>query len=332
MLAPRHLAHVDETFDARCYFDECAVVGHHHYLALHVVAHLQVLVECIPRMRRKLLQTECDTLALVVEVQNHYVKFLIEFHNLVRVAHASPREVGDMNQTIYAAQVDEHTVAGDVLHGALEHLALLEAADDFLLLLLQFGFDECLVTHHHVLVFLIDLDNLELHGLAYKDVIVADGLHVNLAAGQECLDAEYVHDHATLCAALHVALHDFLVLHGLVHAVPRAACACLLVREDQLAFLVLLVLNVHFHRVAHLEVGVVAEFTCGNDSIALEADVHYHFALVHCDNRTIDHVVVVDFVQGAGVGFLLSLTAHLSVAVTLGIAFPIEVFNGCNVL
>ena len=39
-------------------FDERAVVGHHDNLALHVVAHLQVGIQRLPRVRSELLQTQ----------------------------------------------------------------------------------------------------------------------------------------------------------------------------------------------------------------------------------------------------------------------------------
>ena len=85
-----------------------------------------------------------------------------------------------MNQTVNTAKVNKHAVRSDVLHHSLQHLALLELADDLLLLLFQLGLNECLVADNNVLVLLIDLDDLELHGLAHEDIVVTDGLHVNL--------------------------------------------------------------------------------------------------------------------------------------------------------
>ena len=80
-------------------------------------------------------------------------------------------------------------------------------------------------------------------------------------------------------------------------------------REDELALLVLLVLNVHLNGVTYLQVGVVAEFAGRYDTIALEADVHHYLALVHCDYGAINHVVVTYLVQRASVGLFLCLAA-----------------------
>ena len=180
VLAPRHLAHVDETFYTRSNLDECTIVGHHYHLTLNVVAHLQVGIQSIPWVRSELLEAQGNTLLLVVEVEDNNVDLLVELNHFLRIAYAAPAQVGDVNQTVYATQVNKHAVRSDVLHHALEYLTLFELADDFLLLLLQLGLDECLVAYNNVLVLLVDLDNLELHGLAHEDVVVADGLHIYL--------------------------------------------------------------------------------------------------------------------------------------------------------
>ena len=180
MLAPRHLAYVNQTLYTRSNLDECAVVGHHNHLTLHVVTHLQVGIQSVPGMRSELLQTQSDALLLVVEVQYNHVDLLVELHNLLGIAYAAPAQVGDVNQTVNTAEVNKHAVRSDVLHHSLQHLALLELADDLLLLLFQLGLNECLVADNNVLVLLIDLDDLELHGLAHEDIVVTDGLHVNL--------------------------------------------------------------------------------------------------------------------------------------------------------
>ncbi len=125
-----------------------------------------------------------------------------------------------MDKTIHAAQVDEHTVAGDVLDGSFEHLAFFELGDDFAFLLLELDLDECLVADNDVLVFLVDLDNLEFHGLAHEHIIVADRTYIDLRSGKECFDSEYIHDHTALGAALDVALDDFVFFQSLVDAFP----------------------------------------------------------------------------------------------------------------
>ena len=55
------------------------------------------------------------------------------FTHLGRVPDAAPRHVGDVQQAVDAAEVDEGAVVGDVLDGALEDDALLEHLERLLL-------------------------------------------------------------------------------------------------------------------------------------------------------------------------------------------------------
>ena len=224
------------------------------------------------------------------------------------VADAAPGEVGDVHEAVHTAQVDEDAVAGDVLDGSFEHLALFELRHDLLLLGFELGLDEGLVADDDVLELLVDLDNLELHRLLDEDVVVAYGLDVDLAAGQECLDAEDVDNHAALRAALDEAFDHLLVFKGLVDAVPGLGHAGFLVGEHELAFLVLLALYEHLDGVAHLEVGVVAELAGGDDAVALALDADRHFALADGDYLALDDLVFLHAAQG-GVVALFGLLA-----------------------
>ena len=144
----------------------------------------------------------------------------------MRVAYASPRQVCDVYQTVYAAQVNEYAIGSDILNSSFKNLSFLKFADDFFLLLFQFGFDECFVGNYYVSELLVNLYNLKFHCLSDEYVVVANGFHVNLRTRQECFDAEYVYNHTALRAALDVALDYLVVLQGCVDAVPRTSSAC----------------------------------------------------------------------------------------------------------
>ena len=126
---------MDQTFHTWSDFYECTIVGHHNHFTLHAVANLEVWIESIPWMRHELLQAESDALLLFVEVENNHIELLVRLNDVVRIVNTAPREVGDVDKTIYATQVDEHTVRGDVLNSTFEYLTLFELSDDFLALL-----------------------------------------------------------------------------------------------------------------------------------------------------------------------------------------------------
>ena len=256
MLRPAHFTHVDKALNARSDFNKCSVVGHNNYLAGNLVANLEVLVELVPWMWLKLLQTQSNALLFLVEIEDNNVELLVGLYDVGRIAYAAPREVGNVDKTIHSTEVDEYTVGGDVLNSTLKYLTLLKLSNDFLALLLKLGLDECLVRYNNVLVLLVDFHNLELHSLVDKHVVVADGLHVDLAARQESLDAKYINDHTALSATLDVTLNDFIVFKRLINALPTLSSASLLMRKHQLALVVLLILNKHLNGVAYLQVGI----------------------------------------------------------------------------
>ena len=68
-----------------------------------------------------------DALALPVDVEDLDLDLLADLHHLGRVRHAAVRHVGDVEQAVDAAQVDERAEVGDVLDHALPHLVLLRA-------------------------------------------------------------------------------------------------------------------------------------------------------------------------------------------------------------
>ncbi len=92
---------------AGLYLYESTVVGHNHYAALTWSPTLRCLVQIVPGMGYKLLDTESDALLLVVEVEDNDLDVLIKLNNLVGIRNTTPAEVGDVDETVHAAEVHE---------------------------------------------------------------------------------------------------------------------------------------------------------------------------------------------------------------------------------
>ncbi len=275
-----------------------------------MVAFLEVRIEGIPGVRSELLETEGDATLGLVEVENDHVDLLVELDNLFGVVDAAPAEVGDVDETIHAAEVDEDTVAGDVLHDAFQHLTLLEVADNLGLLSLDLVLDESLVADDDVLVFVVDFDDLELHGLVDIDIVVADGFDIDLAAGKEGLDVlEDGDDETAFGAALDITGDDLLVVVSLVDALPALEDTGFLVAEHQLAVAVLLALDIDLNLVAGLQVGVVAQFAGGDDAVALGSHVHHGLAVVDGDDGALDDILLREGVEALLVGVIVHIGA-----------------------
>ena len=150
---------------------------------------------------------------------------------------AAPRHVGDVQQAVDAAQIDERAVVGDVLDDALEHLALGKHVERVLLLLGVLLLEERLARQHDVAALLVDLDHAHPQLLAAQRVEVADGTDVDLRARQERADAD-VHREAALDALDDAADHDLALGIGLLDLVPDLHLLGFFAREDDVAFAV----------------------------------------------------------------------------------------------
>ena len=124
LLGPAHLADVDEALDARLELDERAVVGDRHDLAADLLARRVRLLGVVPRIFLGLLEAERDALGLGVVLEDLDGDLVADLEHLARVVDAAPAHVGDVEQAVDAAEVDERAVLGDVLDDALDDHAL----------------------------------------------------------------------------------------------------------------------------------------------------------------------------------------------------------------
>ena len=164
---------------------------------------------------------------------------------------AAPRHVGDVEQAVDAAQIDERAVVGDVLDDALEDLAFGERLERVLLLLGVLLFEERLARQHDVAALLVDLDDAHAQLLAAQRVEVADRTHVDLRPGQERADAD-VHREPALDPLDDAADDDLAFRIGLLDLVPDLHLLGFFAREDDVAFAVFRALEQHVDDVAGL--------------------------------------------------------------------------------
>ena len=94
------------------------------------------------------------------------------------------RHVGDVQQAVDAAEVDEGAVLGEVLDDALDDLAFLQLLERHLLQLGALLLEEHAARQHDVAALLVELDDLELGALADERVEVAHRAQVDLRAGR----------------------------------------------------------------------------------------------------------------------------------------------------
>src|SRR6185312_2218882 len=195
---PAHLGDGHEAFDARLELDEGTVVRDRHDLALHARANGILGGHVLPRIRLELLQAERNALALPVDVEDFDLELLADLHHLARVRHAAVAHVGDVQQAVDTAEIDECPEVGDVLDDALPHLIDRQLLHQHVALRLPLGLQQHAARDDDVAAALVQLDDLELEALTEQLVDVRDAPQRDLATGQERVHAHQIHDDAAL--------------------------------------------------------------------------------------------------------------------------------------
>ena len=81
---------MDEALYAGSDLNECTIVGDNDNLTLNVVTNLEVRIKSIPRMSLELLQTESDSLLVLIEVEDNDIDLLVKGNNLLRMVDSAP--------------------------------------------------------------------------------------------------------------------------------------------------------------------------------------------------------------------------------------------------
>src|SRR5690606_286401 len=239
LVRPIHLGDVHETLDALLDLDEAAVVSDVRDLAEQPRVRRIAAGEVRPRIRAELLQAERDAVALPVELEHLDLELLTDADDLGRMLDALPGHVGDVQQPIDAAQVDERAVIGQVLDDAAQHRAFLQVLEQRLALGAVFRLHDGAPRYDDVVALLVELDDLELERLPLERRRVADRAHVDERAGQERAHEIDVDREAAAHAAADHAGDYLALLERLLEAAPGARALRLLARQPRLAVTVL---------------------------------------------------------------------------------------------
>ena len=189
---------------------------------------------------------------------------------------APPRHVGDVQQAVDAAEIDEGAVFGDVLHHAVDHLALVQPADQFGALLGERVFQHRAAGDDDVAAALVHLEDAEGLRRLHQRADVAHRAHVDLAARQEGHGAVEIDGEAALHLVEDGAGDGVVLGEGFFEPHPALLAARLLARQHRLAQRVLDALQIDFDLVAGIQNAVAAadaEFLERHPAFDLQADI-----------------------------------------------------------
>ena len=287
LVRPVHLRDVDQAFDARLDLDEGAVVGDVGDLAEQARALRVAARDAVPRIVAELLDAERDAVLLGVELEHLGVELLADLDDFARMADTAPGHVGDVEQAVDAAEVDERAVLGDVLDHAVDDRAFAQRLHQLGALFAHRRFDDGTARQHDVVALAVELDDLELHRLALERAHVLDRTRVEERARQEGADAVDEDGQAALDLAVDGAGDELARLERVLEREPRGEALGLVAREDGVAVAVLDGVDRDRDEIAglHFELAlVVLEFVDRNVGFRLEAGIDDDEAVLDADD------------------------------------------------
>ncbi len=291
---------MDEAFDALFQFHECTVFRDIGDAAFEGGTDRIFRGNAFPRIGHELFHAERDALGFLVDLDDLDFDRLADFHHFGRVANAAPRHVGDVQQAVNAAEINERTVIGDVLDDAVTGFAFGQLADEFSALFGAAFFEDGAARDHDIAARTVHFQDCERLFLVHQRADIADRTDINLGTRQEGRSAAQIHSEATLDATDDGTVDRILLVEGLLEAVPALFAASLVAREDGVAEGVFDALEINFDIVADFR-GFRAragEFAKRDATFGLEANIDNDIAILDGGNGAFDDLAFSQIAPG----------------------------------
>ncbi len=243
-----------------------------------------------------MLAAERDAGFFFVELENFDFDLVIYFDDFGRMLDAAPGEIGDVQETIKTAEIDEDAVISDVLDAAGDCRAFDERIHQSVALGLGGFFEQRAAADDYVAALAIEFENAQLDLAIFPGFEIVDGAQLDLRGGEKRADAD-IYDETAFDALENFAGDGFVLAIGFVDAFPDAAAMRAGVREEDVAVLVF-VKALDFDGLACAK-GIggagVEEFLRGDQAFEFSADVHDDACIGDCY-----YAAVEDFAFGRG--------------------------------
>ena len=283
------LGDMEQSVHAREQLDESAEVCHTGDTAGDDRADTELVLSLDPGILLRELAGEGNLLA--ADVLDEDSDFITDMENLLGILHAAPAHLGDVEQAVSAAEIDESTEICDVLHDTVDNITRLDAGKESLGSSLLALDEELAAVADDPSSAGIELGDDELDLLIG---ILAEILLIGIRnkAGRD-EDAGVFHgdSEAALEDLGNLGSEDFSVVESLFKSLVALLGSETLVGEDGLAFSVVDLQHLDLKLVADVEHGghilaiVAVLFPCEH-AVTLAADVEVGDLRLEGDNRT----------------------------------------------
>ena len=207
------------------------------------------------------------------------------------MGNSAPAHIGDMEETVDAAEIDECTEVGDVLHDALANLIDFHFLEEGESAILAGFFEEFAAGDNDVLAILVDLEDLEVVFFADVVIHVLDRTDIDLRTGEECFNAIEVDDDTAFDAAFHETLDDAVFTEFTGDLIPCLDEVSSLEADSGHAVFIFCFFEENVDFITDLNFFPVTEFCCRNESFRFVTDVDQGTIISLFDDFTGDNGV-----------------------------------------
>ena len=117
---PRNFRNVNQAFNARFEFDKHAVVSYGRNFSGQFGINRINFDDGWPRIGKKLLKAERNFFLFAVEFQDFDLNIVARFENVARTIQSAPRHIGNVQQSVNAADVNKCAVFGQIFNRSLD--------------------------------------------------------------------------------------------------------------------------------------------------------------------------------------------------------------------
>ena len=264
-----------------------------------------------------MLHAERYPLTVPIDVEDLHIDILSDFDHLRRVGYTTIAHIGDVEQPVHTAEVDERAEVRDILHDAGAHLTNLQLLHELIPLGRPLGLEDHAPRHDDVAATFIQLDDLEFVRLPKQLIDIGHPPQRDLAPRQKRVDTHQVHHNAAFDLLDQRASYRFIAFVCRADLLPHAHEVGFFLRQDDRAVLVLQVLEEDLDFIAGLDLTGVLEFVNRHRAFGLEADVENDMVIGYAKHFRADDLTLCNTLQRAlveGQHFLILFVGILLVA------------------
>ena len=206
-----------------------------------------------------------------------------------------------MKQTIKPAQIDEHTVIGNVLHDSFDNRAFFERRQSFRLFHIQLFFENELAGQDDVAALTVQLNHPALNVLTSERIEVLDRPHVDLGTRQKCSHTD-VHTETALDSFDDATRHDRSVIVGFFDVFPDTNLFRLFLGKNDMSIAVFGLFNKDVHFIADSDFEhsrFILKLADRYQPLGLVSDIHDSVILGDLQDRPFENFTFFKFAESA---------------------------------